>query len=128
MRARKGGGRGGENEREGLCARGIERLREGAAIAGHLVRFARASESLGVACAFRRREGADVKQLAVLAAADPLEFVGTRRLEEEAGGAYTWRSILSGWFRSPLPSCTWRSILSGWFRSPLPFTPPAAPA
>jgi len=86
-----------------LCARGIERLREGAAIAGQLLRFARTSESLGVACACRRREGADVKQLGVLAAADPLEFVGTRRLEEEAGGAYTWRSILSGWFRSPLP-------------------------
>ncbi len=32
----------------------------------------------------------------------------TKRLEEEAGGAYTWRSVLMGWFRSvrlpaPLP-------------------------
>ena len=54
-------------------------------------------------CACRRREGADGKQLGVLAAADPLEFVGTRRLEEEAGCAYTWRNILSGWFRSPPP-------------------------
>ena len=127
MRARKGGERG-EREGERLCARGIERLREGAAIAGHLVRFARASESLGVPCGWRRREGADGKQLGVLAAADPLEFVGTRRLEEEAAGAYTWRSILSGWFRSPRPSCTWRSILSGWFISPPPPSRPAAPA
>ncbi len=72
----------------------------------------RAPASLGGACGWRRREGADLNQLGVLAAADPLEFVGTRRLEEEAAaGAYTWRSILSGWFRSPLPSCTWRSIL-----------------
>ena len=84
-----------------LCARGI---REGAAIPAHLVRFPRASESLGVPCACRRREGADGKQLGVLAAADPLEFVGTRRLEEEAGGAYTWRNIFLGCFRSPSPS------------------------
>ena len=65
----------------------------------------------GVPCAWRRREGADVKQLGVLAAADPLEFVGTRRLEEKAAGAYTWRNIFLGCFRSPLP-----------------FTRPAAPA
>ena len=26
--------------------------------------------------------------------------MGTKRLEEEAGGAYTWRSVLTGWFRS----------------------------
>ena len=49
-----------------------------------------------------RREGCDESDLGVLAAADPLEFLGTRRLEEEAGGAYTWRSILKGLFRSPL--------------------------
>ncbi len=48
-----------------------------------------------------------MKQLGVLAEADPLEFVGTRRLEEEAGCAYTWRNILLGCFRPP------RAHLSG---------------
>ncbi len=43
-----------------------------------------------------------------MAGAEAGDFVVTKRLEEEAGGAYTWRSVLMGWFRSvrlstPLP-------------------------
>ena len=53
------------------------------------------------ACPARRLGGASDDQLRVVAEAQPGEFVGTKRLEEEAGGAYTWRSILTGWFRSP---------------------------
>ena len=49
----------------------------------------------------RRLAGASDDQLRVVAEAQPGEFVGTKRLEEEAGGAYTWRNILTGWFRSP---------------------------
>ncbi len=36
----------------------------------------------------------------VVAEAEAGDFVGTRRLEEGAGGAYTWRNILLGVFRS----------------------------
>jgi hypothetical protein len=36
----------------------------------------------------------------VVADAPPGEFLGTRRLEEEAYGAYNWRSIFMGLFRS----------------------------
>ncbi len=53
-----------------------------------------------------RREGGTDHQLRVLAEAQPEEFVGTQRLEENAGGAAwcTWRNILAGYYRnSPLP-------------------------
>ncbi len=40
--------------------------------------------------------------LRLVGEAQPKEFVGTKRLEEAAGGAvgYTWRNILAGCFRS----------------------------
>ena len=47
-----------------------------------------------------RSEGATDQQLRVVAEAKAEAFVGTKRLEEEAGGAYGWRSVLLGWFRS----------------------------
>ncbi len=55
-----------------------------------------------------RSEGATDQQLRVVAEAKAEAFVGTKRLEEEAGGAYGWRSVLSGWFRSAALS---RSVL-----------------
>jgi hypothetical protein len=53
-----------------------------------------------------RLEGASDRELVVVAGAKPGEFVATKRLEAEAGGTCTWRSIFMGWFRSaslPLP-------------------------
>jgi hypothetical protein len=47
-----------------------------------------------------RGQGATDQQLLVVAEAKAESFVGTKRLEEEAGGAYSWRNVLSGWFRS----------------------------
>ncbi len=47
-----------------------------------------------------RAEGATDQQLQVVAEAKAEGFVGTKRLEEEAGGAYGWRSVLMGWYRS----------------------------
>jgi hypothetical protein len=46
-----------------------------------------------------RGEGATDQQLRVVAEAKAEGFVGTKRLEEEAGGAYGWRNVLMGWFR-----------------------------
>ena len=48
-----------------------------------------------------RAEGASYRHLLVVAEADALDFVGTKRLEEEARDEpfYTWRNLLSGYFR-----------------------------
>jgi hypothetical protein len=59
-------------------------------------------------CLVGRGEGASDRELRIVAGAEAGDFVVTKRLEEEAGGAYTWRSVLMGWFRSvrlsaPLP-------------------------
>ncbi len=46
-----------------------------------------------------RGEGASDRQLAVVADADAMDFVGTKRLEGDWPG-YSWRTALSpGWFR-----------------------------
>ena len=45
-----------------------------------------------------RGEGAADRQLRVVAEAEPGQFVGTKRLEDAAGGGYTWRNVFSGWF------------------------------
>ncbi len=64
--------------------------------------FKQASAGDGPLC---RREGASALQLRVVAEAPVRDFVGTKRLEEEMGGAYSWRNILTGWFRSaPRPA------------------------
>ena len=49
-----------------------------------------------------RSEGAAEERLALVASADAMQFVGTRRLEEEMGGkdGHSWRNILLGGFRS----------------------------
>ncbi len=52
-----------------------------------------------LACGLSRGEGCKDGELRVLARADPRDFLGTRRLEEAAAGAYSWRNILTGWFR-----------------------------
>jgi hypothetical protein len=63
-----------------------------------------------------RDEGAAFRHLLAVAAAPPVDFVRTLRLEEELGGAYTWRNILNGWFRfSPAILNTMRPSLSVLF-------------
>jgi hypothetical protein len=47
-----------------------------------------------------RAEGASDRELLIVAEAMAEGFVGTKRLEEEAGGAYGWRNVLLGSFRS----------------------------
>ncbi len=48
-----------------------------------------------------RCEGIAVEQLQVVVDAHPVEFVGTRRLEEDASGAAwgNWRNINMGYYR-----------------------------
>ncbi len=48
-----------------------------------------------------RGEGASERRLAVVASADAMQLLGTKRLEEETGGkdGYIWRNIFLGGFR-----------------------------